>query len=201
MSLSPDTLEGKIIRQKRDELSSKILVPTFQVGVLSGLSGLFIGAIAGTLRCANPILFSLASGIQCSILGSSITAFRKAIIHSRGNDELSPNEKLSISSISGALGGGTSGAILRGRKNVIPGAVMFAILMTTGQFLFNKLEQRDLRHIPRDSDNFYSWMRSKWLPLRFMSDEEYETILKKQLCVIKAEIALIDKKIQAIQNN
>lgn len=113
MSLSSSNSDIKKSSQRKDELSPRILTKTLQVGGLSGVSGLFVGAIAGTLRSSNPVLFSLASGIQCSVLGSTITAFRELLIYSWKSDQASHNDKLLISSIAGALGGGVSGAILR----------------------------------------------------------------------------------------
>ncbi|RKF58866.1 hypothetical protein OnM2_064006 [Erysiphe neolycopersici] len=201
MSLSSSNQDNRRFSQRKDELPPRILTTTLQVGGLSGVSGLFVGAIAGTLRSANPILFSFASGIQCFILGSSITAFRELIIYSWKSDKVSPSDKLLISSIAGALGGGVSGAILRGRKNIIPGSVMFALFATTGQIILNNLEQRKIRHRFQDSRTMNSWMSSKWLPIRAMPDKEYEKILKNQLTAIKAEIALIDKKIEELRKN
>lgn len=76
---------------------------------------------------------------------------------------------------------------------------MFALLATTGQIIFNNLEQRSMRSRVQGSGTISSWMSSKWLPIRAMSDKEYEKFLKNQLTVIRAEIALIDKKIEEIR--
>lgn len=40
---------------------------------------------------------------------------------------------------------------------------------------------------------------SKWVPFRMLSDEQYKEMLSEKLLSVEAEIALIDDKIQRLQ--
>ncbi|KAI1001752.1 hypothetical protein K3495_g6450 [Podosphaera aphanis] len=187
---------------KRDEIPPevrKIVFPALQVGAASGTSGLLVGAFAGIIRSNTPVLFSLFSGVQCFVLGFNITAFRGLIIQSWGKEKLTHNEKIMVSSAAGGLGGGMSGAILRGRTNVIPGAIMFTLFGAIGQMLFNKFETRTIEPIPREQNNTDSWLNSKWSPVKPLSDEEYEGLMNEKLLKIKTEIALVDEKIELVK--
>jgi hypothetical protein len=42
---------------------------------------------------------------------------------------------------------------------------------------------------------------SKWIPLRHLSDEEYRGILSEKLLSIEAEIALLDEKIEQLEQS
>ncbi|RKF63735.1 hypothetical protein GcC1_137003 [Golovinomyces cichoracearum] len=197
-----NSLNEKTPSVKKNEVTPdllSILAPVSQVGIVTGTCGLFVGAIAGIVRSASPVLFSLASGVQFSILGSTITG-RQILLHSWSSNEISTRDKLWISAMAGALGGGTSGAILRGRKNIVPGAIMFALFGVTGQALFNKMEySRQISH--SENSRNLNWMNFRWSPLRVISDEEYEFILQNKLMRVRADIALIDEKIETIKTN
>ncbi|RKF55264.1 hypothetical protein GcM3_203003 [Golovinomyces cichoracearum] len=199
-----NSLNEKTPSVKKNEVTPdllSILAPVSQVGIVTGTCGLFVGAIAGIVRSASPVLFSLASGVQFSILGSTITGrFHKILLHSWSSNEISTRDKLWISAMAGALGGGTSGAILRGRKNIAPGAIMFALFGVTGQALYNKMEYSRQMSYSENSRNL-SWMNFRWSPLRVISDEEYEFILQNKLMRVRADIALIDEKIETIKTN
>ncbi|RKF71845.1 hypothetical protein GcM1_250251 [Golovinomyces cichoracearum] len=195
-------LDEKTPSAKKNEVTPdllSILAPVSHVGIVTGTCGLFVGAIAGIVRSASPVLFSLASGVQFSILGSTITG-RQILLHSWSSNEISTRDKLWISAMAGALGGGTSGAILRGRKNIFPGAVMFALFGVTGQALYNKMEYSRQMSFSENSRNS-GWMNFRWSPLRVISDEEYEFILQNKLMRVRADIALIDEKIETIKTN
>ncbi|TQS37860.1 hypothetical protein Golomagni_01652 [Golovinomyces magnicellulatus] len=201
--LSRDSLDEKTPNLKKNEVRPdvlRILAPASQVGIVSGTCGLFVGAISGIVRSASPVLFSLASGVQFFVLGSTITAFRQILLYSWSSNEISARDKLWISALAGALGGGTSGAILRGRNNVAPGGIMFALFGVAGQALYNKIEYSRQRSYSENSRNL-SWMNSRWSPLRAISDEEYEVILQNKIMRVRADIALIDEKIEMIKIN
>lgn len=42
---------------------------------------------------------------------------------------------------------------------------------------------------------------SKWIPLRTLSDQEYRGMLREKLLSVEAEIALLDDKIQELEQS
>ncbi|KAL8630539.1 hypothetical protein Q9189_003749 [Teloschistes chrysophthalmus] len=149
-------------------------------------SGLFVGGIGGILRSPTPGLFAIASGLQCAALGT---------------------------------------AYYGGRKNVIPGIIMFSLFGFVGQHIYNALDvrqdstialkdarSRDINSVttsrsdqipsastnPNKSLDQPIWRRvinSKWSPMKVLSDEEYERMLRQKLLRVDAEIAILDDDI------
>jgi len=177
-----------------------LIKPALQVGGLSGASGLVVGGFAGVIRSNTPFLFALASGIQWFALGSTFWASRGAILHAWGPETVTPRDKISASAIAGGVGG-TAGGMLRGPKNVIPGALMFALFGAAGQALYNSADARassqSQEAAPKDLKD--SWLNSKWSPMKVLNDKEYESMLREKLLKVEAEIALIDESIEALR--
>ncbi|CZS94483.1 uncharacterized protein RCO7_10089 [Rhynchosporium graminicola] len=189
--------------RRRNDLPPEILeiiVPALQIGGLSGMSGLLVGGFAGVIRSSTPFLFAVASGVQWSVLGATYCASRGFVLHAWRKDKVTPREKISASAIAGAVGG-TAGGLLRGRKNVIPGAIMFAIFGATGQYLYNKADARKSKQsqVTVERDLKDSWLNSKWSPMKVLSDTEYEGMLQEKLLSINAQIALVDENIEALR--
>jgi len=176
----------------------EIIWPALQVGGLSGMSGILVGAFAGVIRSNTPILFALASGIQWFTLGTTFWASRGFVIHAWGKEKVTPREKISASAIAGGVGG-TAGGLLRGRRNVIPGAIMFTIFGATGQALYNVADARKSRLVESGEKPKNSWLDSKWSPVKVLTDTEYENMLQEKLLRVNAEIALIDENIEALR--
>jgi len=128
-------------------------------------------------------------------------ASRGAVLHAWGKDKVAPREKVSASAIAGAVGG-AAGGLLRGRRNVLPGAIMFALFGATGQVVYNMADARNSERSQapeeeRDLKN--SWLNSKWSPMKVLSDAEYEAMLQEKLLRINAQIALVDENIEALR--
>ncbi|KAK0124228.1 hypothetical protein ONS95_009204 [Cadophora gregata] len=191
--------------RRRNDLPPEVLdiiIPALQVGGLSGMSGLLVGGFAGVIRSNAPFLFALASGIQWSVLGGTFWASRGVVLHAWGKEKVTPREKASASAIAGAVGG-TAGGLLRGRRNVLPGAVMFALFGATGQVLYNMADTRNSERsqaLEEERDLKTSWLNSKWSPMKVLSDAEYEAMLQDKLLSINAQIALVDENIEALRN-
>ncbi|KAH6723893.1 hypothetical protein BKA61DRAFT_566499 [Leptodontidium sp. MPI-SDFR-AT-0119] len=203
MSQPSRTGESGEAPRRRNDLPPEVLdiiAPALQVGGISGMSGLLVGGFAGVVRSNTPFLFALASGIQWSILGGTFWASRGIVLHAWGKDKVTPREKISASAIAGTVGG-TAGGLLRGRKNVIPGAIMFAILGATGQMVYNMADARNSERSqePQERDLKDSWLNSKWSPMKVLSDAEYESMLQEKLLRINAQIALVDENIEALR--
>ncbi|TVY42424.1 hypothetical protein LSUB1_G001636 [Lachnellula subtilissima] len=163
-----------------------IIWPAIQIGGLSGMAGIIVGGFAGVARSSTPTLFALASGIQWFALASTFSASRGFVLQSWGGDKVTPREKVSASAIAGAFAG-SAGGLLRGRKNILPGAIMFALFGAAGQATAT------------DKSEKFSWMNSKWSPMSVLSDAEYEKLLQERLLRVNAEIALVDENIEALR--
>lgn len=87
-----------------------------------------------------------------------------------------------------------------GRGNVIPGAIMFAIFGAAGQALYNMADARnsELTEIG-ESEKKTSFLNSKWSPMKVLSDNEYEKMLREKLLRVNAQIALVDENIEALR--
>ncbi|KAG0648811.1 hypothetical protein D0Z07_5051 [Hyphodiscus hymeniophilus] len=188
--------------QRNERLPPEILdiiKPALQVGSLSGTSGFIIGGFAGVIRSSTPFLFALASGIQWFALGTTFWASRGIVLRAWRDDKVTPKDKITASAIAGGVGG-ASGGILRGPRNVLPGALMFGLFGAAGQALFNSADAKNLKQANApERDLKDSWLNSKWSPMKVLSDQEYEDMLREKLLRVNAEIALVDEKIEALR--
>ncbi|KUJ22205.1 uncharacterized protein LY89DRAFT_681491 [Mollisia scopiformis] len=201
MTATPQSGEDSEGHRKRNGLPPEVIEiiwPALQVGGLSGLSGLTLGAFAGVMRSSPPALFAMAAGIQWFTLGTTIWASRGFVLHAWGKEKVTPREKISASAIAGAIGG-TAGGLLRGRKNVIPGATMVALFGATGQYLYNVADARKTTLAGKPESAKNSWLDSKWSPMKVLSDQDYENMLREKLLRVNAEIALVDDNIEALR--
>jgi len=89
--------------------------------------------------------------------------------------------------------------VLRGRSNVLPGAVMFTLFGFLGQSFYNKIAAtKDVEGGPKKG--FWQRMADrKWSPVTVLSNEEYAAMLRERQLKIDVEIALIDDKIAALR--
>lgn len=74
---------------------------------------------------------------------------------------------------------------------------MFSIFGAVGQGAVNKLSE--LGRSVENADEDSSWLRSKYSPLRKLTDEEYEAFIAEKMLKVEAEIALIDDKITELK--
>jgi len=177
----------------------EIIWPALQVGGLSGMSGMLVGSFAGVIRSSTPTLFALASGVQWFALGTTFWASRGFVLHAWGKDKVGPRERISASAIAGGVGG-TAGGLLRGRGNIIPGAIVFAVFGAVGQALYNRADAQNSELAEKgESEKKNSFLNSKWSPMKVLSDSEYENMLREKLLRVNAQIALVDENIEALR--
>ena len=90
-----------------------------------------------------------------------------------------------------------------GRRNVVPGAIVFAMLGGAGQTIYNLADARHSAYSnsPAKLETRSGWLDSKWSPVKVLSDDEYEGMLQEKLLRLKAEIALIDENIVELQKH
>ncbi|KAL9002861.1 MAG: hypothetical protein Q9188_004235 [Gyalolechia gomerana] len=150
------------------------------------------------------------------MLISNLAASREAIFRAREISPSSPPQKRVLpSTLAGGITGGTAGAVLRGRANIIPGMIMFSLFGFAGQHIYNALDSRQSSDIPssptstqgdvpsenavRDQPRWKRILNSKYSPMKVLSDEQYEEMLREQLVRVDAEIALVDEEIEKVR--
>jgi len=117
------------------------------------------------------------------------------------------DNKIRASTIAGASTGFALGFLFRGPRNVIPGTIMFSLFGWAGQHGYNYLDARNSRAIqdqaeakamgvdkPKES-LLHKFAKSKWSPMRVLSDEEYEKTIQEKVLYLEAQIAMIDDRI------
>jgi hypothetical protein len=74
---------------------------------------------------------------------------------------------------------------------------MFSIFGAIGQTVYNITEARHSASAFSTvrSDTLALWLSSKWSPVKVLSDNEYESILKEKLLKANAEIASVDDEL------
>lgn len=177
----------------------ELIIPALKVGSVTGVSGIFVGSFVGVIRSSTPRLFALASGIQWFTLGTAFWASRGLVLHAWGKEQVAPRDKILASTLAGGFGGMTGG-LLRGRKNMVPGSIMFGLFGAAGQVLYNMMDVRNTEAERLDpGSEKRSWLDSKWSPVKVLSDKEYESMLQEKLLRVNAQIALVDENIEALR--
>ncbi|KAK3213743.1 hypothetical protein GRF29_28g857528 [Pseudopithomyces chartarum] len=194
------------------------------MGAGSAVPGLVIGATYGTLRTQTPVLFSIVSGAQWFAIGTTFFSIRTSLLNSTGIHNWwnvtrgapllplpvngsSHSDRIFASTISGSATGFTLGFLFRGPRNVIPGTIMFGLFGWSGQHIYEWLDARNSGRVQERSESGEkgktSWLqrvgKSKWSPMRALTEEEYEDMMKERILKVDVEIALIKDKIEALK--
>lgn len=173
------------------------------------LSGTIVGGFSGILVSRTPVLFAAASSIQWGILGTTFWGTRTALLSRYKTASIypTPQEKAISTALAASLAGATGG-ILRGPKNVLPGFVVFGAVGYVGQRIYDAVDERKTEEMRLEEGgkkkSEESWISSKWVPWKKLTDDEYEGMLKERLLKVDAEIAILDDNLQALreqQNN
>ncbi|KAL5468276.1 hypothetical protein PMIN07_002962 [Paraphaeosphaeria minitans] len=175
--------------------------------IRSAIPGLLIGATYGTLRTQTPVLFSLVSGVQWFALGTTFFSIRTSILNSTGlrnwwnitrgapllpapDHDPSHSDRIRASTISGAATGFSLGFLFRGPRNVIPDA------RKSGK----AREQMAMKERGEVGETFMQRIaKSKWSPMKVLSDEEYEEMMRERILKVDVEIALLKDSIEALK--
>ncbi|KAI0381010.1 hypothetical protein F5Y04DRAFT_89772 [Hypomontagnella monticulosa] len=191
---------SKTDKKHDDEMPSanelmKIASKSLQTGAVTGGIGLVIGAGSGIVRSAPPALFALVAGLQWFALGSSYMASRSLLWHAWGGEEnLTPSDYVKASGVAGGVSG-MVGGMFRGPRNIIPGILFFGTVGATGQYVSQRFKSKS------QDDSKSSWLDSKWVPLKRLTDREYEEKLEEKILRIDAEISIIDENIASLRAN
>ncbi|KAK4241876.1 hypothetical protein C8A03DRAFT_29905 [Achaetomium macrosporum] len=177
-------------RQSPSPEFMEIVVPSLKVGAVAGACGLFTGAAAGIIRSAPPVLFSVIAGGQWFTLASSYYAARHVGLTYYWT---APEDKVKASTVAGGVAGTVAG-LLRGPRNILPGALMFSLYGAGGQAFANWWAARAANAPAKSGGGFWS----KWNPITKLSDQDYEKILEEQLLRVEADIAITDDRIKEL---
>ncbi|KAL7273052.1 hypothetical protein RUND412_004110 [Rhizina undulata] len=120
-------------------------------------------------------------------------------------------ERIYISGISGAVTGCTLGLLLRGRSNAIPGAMVWGLLGMGGQYAYNLadtrrtedvIKQQSVSQVQQEGPAPSLWeryLRSRWSPVKPLTHEEYENLIKEKLLAVEADIAIMNEEIEKLK--
>ncbi|KAI5812122.1 hypothetical protein BZA77DRAFT_325237 [Pyronema omphalodes] len=187
-----------------------IIMPALKVGALTGASGLFFGGVIAVARGAPKVgLFAAGTAINSAALGTTFTAVRSTMLRAlrdpQRTTDFTPQEKVYISGASGAITGFTAGLVLRGRSNALPGLIVWGLLGLSGQYAYNYADAAHTSTVlasqaaepqPSLSDKLF---RSKWNPIKKLTDVEYESMLEAKLLAVNAEIAITNEQIEELE--
>ena len=90
---------------------------------------------------------------------------------------------------------GTVNNCVGGPRNIIPGILFFGTVGATGQYVSQRFKSKS------QDDSKSSWLDSKWVPLKRLTDKEYEEKLEEKILRIDAEISIIDENIASLRAN
>jgi hypothetical protein len=175
------------------------VMPALGVGAFTGASGLAVGLVSGSLRSAHPALFAAVSGAQWFGLGTTFWYTRSIIGTAAFGGQPKRNQELVCSTAAGGFAGGINGA-LRSRSNIIPGAIVLGLMGFAGQYGYNIFSTRAASDSEKGS-MLQRFAAMKWVPLKSLSNEEYEGMLNEKLLSTEAEIAIIYEKIADLRSS
>jgi hypothetical protein len=127
---------------------------------------------------------------------------RSAILQSGTVPEQTPTNAVLVSAVSGVSSFSLAGALVRGRRGIIPGAVIGTVLATSGQLYMNWVEAaRRAQELSQTEPEpiMKRVLKSKWSPLRIITDEDHASMLEEKALKAEAEIAVIDEELKKLQ--
>ncbi|KAI9317860.1 hypothetical protein BX666DRAFT_2120621 [Dichotomocladium elegans] len=187
--------------------------------LVAAVAGGTIGATVGILRNAPVKQYTLSTSLNCSFFTATFLIIRDTFSsHQRRKDstfglkdsQTRDREDLVSSTLAGATTGGLLSAVYRGPRGVLPGAVMFGLLCGTLQAALtagNRWRQDAIlnRNVavesiassekPKMRISEYFHMPS-WVPIRMMTDDEFEHMLDTRLKTLEDELRDIELEIQ-----
>ncbi|KAI9930404.1 hypothetical protein MW887_011158 [Aspergillus wentii] len=139
---------------------------------------------------SNALLPALKAG--------AVSGLRSNILKLHYEDQASPKQRAYVSALSGGISGGAVTRLMGGR--LIPGVVVFSILGYLGQSSYNAIDTWQMEHANTPTKPILQRMaESKWIPLKSLSDDDYRGMLSEKLLSIEADIAIIDEKIDLLE--
>lgn len=82
-----------------------------------------------------------------------------------------------------------------GPSHIVPSMIFWGAMGGVGQIVANRV----VAYEPKVKDENDSWLRSKWSPLRKITDDEYIDMMEEKKFKVDVDIALIDDRIAELQ--
>ncbi|KAK7402598.1 hypothetical protein QQX98_011639 [Neonectria punicea] len=172
-----------------------LVVPPLKFGGYAGTVGVLAGVGGAIFREGNPVVWGAVSGFQWFTLGTSYFFTRSIIFKAWGGEEqVTLADKTKASAMAGTVAGATGG-LIRGPSNIIPAMIFWTAVGAGGQMYANRVATRE----PKVKDENDSWFRSKWSPLKKLTDEEYIDLMSEKILRVEADIALVDDRIAELR--
>ena len=88
----------------------------------------------------------------------------------------------------------------------MPGTIVFALFGAVGQSIYHSLDashtakvNRDASTLPTEPTSFLQRIaEKKWIPVKALTDAEYENLLREKLLRVDAELAILDEDIAKV---
>ncbi|KAL8783839.1 MAG: hypothetical protein Q9213_004329 [Squamulea squamosa] len=171
-------------------------------------------------------LYPIKAVLIPSLKAGALSATRVAILRAWEVNATAPaQDRIYPSTLAGGITGGTIGGLARGRANIIPGMIMFSLFGFAGQHIYNAFDarhresqeplpiattqgedttknihdRRETTHITTAEPLWKRVLNTKWSPMKVLSDEQYEQMLREKLVRVEAELAIVDKEIEKVK--
>ncbi|KOS16785.1 hypothetical protein ESCO_004650 [Escovopsis weberi] len=178
------------------EIADMMVAPA-KVGAWSGTAGALAGVAGAIGRDTNVVASGIVSGAQWFALGGTFWFARSITARSMGGeDRMSSSDKIQASAVGGSAAGAMAG-LIRGPARILPAMAVWGVLGATGQLVANRLSRREPKAKKNEDDS--SWLRSRWSPLKKLTDDEYIKLMEDKIFKVDVDIALIDDRIAELR--
>ncbi|KAI8074836.1 hypothetical protein BC940DRAFT_286754 [Gongronella butleri] len=189
-----------------------------QKGAIYGGLGATVGATIAVLRNAPVKPYAVTMGLSAGVYGVTFHAIRESfLMYQRkqnaqfglSDSQTRDFDDLFSSAMAGASAGGLLSAMYRGRRGVIPGAVMFGLLsvgLEMASISSNKWRQETIMrerlmelapNEPLPTRRVWDYIEiPAWSPVRKISEEEYEDILDRRLKELEKQVKQIEREMK-----
>lgn len=75
--------------------------------------------------------------------------------------------------------------------------LFFGVAGALGQKLYDSRQAATPEEADKNLKN--SWMNAKWSPVKVLTDDEYEDLLREKMLRVSADIAILDESIEAVK--
>ncbi|ETN41692.1 uncharacterized protein HMPREF1541_03628 [Cyphellophora europaea CBS 101466] len=183
-----------------DGLSTHVLQPlgfAAKIGLATGITGFTGGGVYGFFRSAHPLPFAAAVGLSSGYYGASTIFMRGLFLDALpAADREKRSTKILATGLSGAVSGAVAG--LWQRNPIWRPAGIIGLLTCTCQIAYSATYDR-LNAEPDTTPFLERVSRSRWMPLKSVSDEDYETLIRARIDRLDTQITVVDGQIAALQ--